>query len=168
MQHLQKLYDEITPKFNNLVSKRDEVNLRIIELEKALQEAEENYDIDKIGKLTNQLTSTKRVSERIIKDLEEFRQGINDNDLFRAVTSAAEKDFQAVNKSEEVQDRLKKIDELVQQTEAIQKELQEEAYTIYSELRKETDKFRPILPSRRGELVLVRLKNFHLVEDDKE
>jgi chromosome segregation ATPase len=170
MKHLQKLYDEVAPEFNKISSKRNEVQLRIRKLEKEMQEAEENYDVDKMEKLTTQLSSAKRVYERIVSDLDEHKKELNgklETTLSGRIRKAAYNDFQEKNDTEEIQSRLIKINELIKQAGAIEKELQQEAYAEHLELSKVAEKFRPFLAGLGSNASLTTFRNYHLVEDNK-
>lgn len=147
VKNLQRLHDKVSKKFNPLFERRDEVQKKALELTDELQKAEENYDIEKVEKITAALTSTKRIFDRINKDIEELKVkycGENGSKLNKKLARATSADHQA--ESENSRRLFEKYHEYSRALQKVNTEIRERSASSYVDREEMIRKFKPFMP----------------------
>lgn len=156
MKNLKRLYDEVSPKFLELQQKRDEVGQRVRSIMAELEEAEKNYDIEKVEKLNNSLLAVKKVDERINQDLQKYKEQLNEKSgLFNQISKALQADAKIENEDREVQGLFKELQELEKQIADIQVRLGQKEFDKKDEYRGMLLKFNSFLDGDNS----IRLNN---------
>lgn len=148
MGALQRLYDEISPKFNKLFKKREELQKRATELTNAMKKAESEYDVDKVQEITTSLQSTKRIYDRINNDIKELQNhvcGKSGNSLNKRLTDASSADHK--KESENARELFKERSKLLTQLEEVEKEITKRSTESYLHRADMVRKFKPFMPT---------------------
>lgn len=164
MLHLQKLYDEIAPELNELITKRNELEAEKHAIRYKVEEAEKEYNVSGLEKLNAQLASIQSIFDRVKSDIEvklERLNGRQGQSLKRAVSEAASKDFNEANRSQKVQNKFKELDAARKEVVKIEREIYQASHKKAVEIIGLAEEFRPFLRGIYEGTSLARPGNFY-------
>ncbi|MBH0176262.1 hypothetical protein IHV09_22145 [Fictibacillus sp. 23RED33] len=150
MKKVEALYQEVSPKYQMLAEKKNEITETVSRLGKELAAAEENYDIQSVGKLTQELDVAIKMRDSLNA---KYRNEIeaNSKELLRKLEPAIQEDWnQVVAAEESLRDKAKKhIEEAI----SLLNEYQSNGHKRSSELTAVVHQFAGILTDQDRSLV---------------
>jgi hypothetical protein len=108
MKKVEALYQEVSPKYQMLAEKKNEIAETVSRLGKELAAAEENYDIQSVSKLTQELDVAIKMRDSLNA---KYRNEIeaNSKELLRKLEPTIQEDWnQVVAEEESLRDKAKK------------------------------------------------------------
>lgn len=147
MGNLEQLYGEVSGQFNKLFKKQEEIQKRANELTEALEQAETDYDVDEVEKITVSLNSAKRVYDRINEDIKKLKIKVCGEDgrkLNRRLSEATDADH--VLASEKARELFEKRNEYTEKLKQINDSIRTLSTESYLDRGNMIHKFKPFMP----------------------